>query len=124
MIHFAGLKAVGESVVKPMRYFDNNLIGTINLYEIMAKYNCRKVSPSRFSIDSTFKFLFFHLKLTRAQTGNSNTLFLNISFPFSDRGATITSSFEFLSFILRWSSRHLQQFTDNLKKFLVLRISS
>ena len=45
MIHFAGLKAVGESVAKPRRYFDNNLIGTINLYEVMAKYNCKNVSP-------------------------------------------------------------------------------
>ncbi|MFQ6670127.1 hypothetical protein Gotur_035155 [Gossypium turneri] len=43
VIHFAGLKAVGESVGNPRRYFDNNLIGTINLYEIMAKYNCKKM---------------------------------------------------------------------------------
>ncbi|XP_065858923.1 bifunctional UDP-glucose 4-epimerase and UDP-xylose 4-epimerase 1-like [Euphorbia lathyris] len=43
VIHFAGLKAVGESVVNPRRYFDNNLIGTINLYEIMAKYKCKKM---------------------------------------------------------------------------------
>ncbi|KAM7257619.1 hypothetical protein ACFE04_013360 [Oxalis oulophora] len=43
VIHFAGLKAVGESVVNPRRYFDNNLIATINLYEIMAKYNCKKM---------------------------------------------------------------------------------
>ena len=43
MIHFAGLKAVGESVANPRRYFDNNLIGTINLYEVMAKYECKKV---------------------------------------------------------------------------------
>ncbi|KAK3434421.1 hypothetical protein EUGRSUZ_D01906 [Eucalyptus grandis] len=43
VIHFAGLKAVGESVANPRRYFDNNLIGTINLYEVMAKYNCKKM---------------------------------------------------------------------------------
>jgi len=43
VIHFAGLKAVGESVANPRRYFDNNLVGTINLYEVMAKYNCKKV---------------------------------------------------------------------------------
>ncbi|MBA0593417.1 hypothetical protein Gorai_010361 [Gossypium raimondii] len=43
VIHFAGLKAVAESVGNPRRYFDNNLIGTINLYEVMAKYNCKKV---------------------------------------------------------------------------------
>ncbi|KAK9147799.1 hypothetical protein Scep_006556 [Stephania cephalantha] len=43
VIHFAGLKAVGESVAKPRRYFDNNLVGTINLYETMAKYDCKKI---------------------------------------------------------------------------------
>ncbi|CAI0476388.1 unnamed protein product [Linum tenue] len=43
VIHFAGRKAVGESVEYPRRYFDNNLIGTINLYEVMAKYNCKKM---------------------------------------------------------------------------------
>ncbi|CAA2994995.1 bifunctional UDP-glucose 4-epimerase and UDP-xylose 4-epimerase 1-like [Olea europaea var. sylvestris] len=43
VIHFAGLKAVGESVAYPFRYFDNNLIGSINLYTIMEKYNCKKL---------------------------------------------------------------------------------
>ncbi|CAL9779246.1 unnamed protein product [Musa acuminata subsp. burmannicoides] len=43
VIHFAGLKAVGESVAKPSLYYNNNLIGTINLYEHMAKYGCKKV---------------------------------------------------------------------------------
>lgn len=43
VVHFAGLKAVGESVAKPFRYFDNNLIGTLNLYEIMTKYGCKKM---------------------------------------------------------------------------------
>lgn len=44
VIHFAGLKAVGESVAHPFRYFDNNLIGSLNLYQTMAKHNCKKVS--------------------------------------------------------------------------------
>lgn len=43
VIHFAGRKAVGESVAHPMRYFDNNLLGSINLYKTMAKYNCKKL---------------------------------------------------------------------------------
>lgn len=43
VIHFAGLKAVGESVAHPHRYYDNNLVGTINLYAVMAKYNCKKM---------------------------------------------------------------------------------
>ncbi|KAL6979614.1 UDP-glucose 4-epimerase Uge1 [Sarracenia purpurea var. burkii] len=44
VIHFAGFKAVGESVLYPLRYFENNLIGSINLYQTMAKYNCKKIS--------------------------------------------------------------------------------
>ncbi|MFS7990985.1 putative isomerase [Helianthus anomalus] len=43
VIHFAGLKAVGESMAFPFRYFDNNLIGSITLYQVMAKYNCKKL---------------------------------------------------------------------------------
>ncbi|CAI8595184.1 unnamed protein product [Vicia faba] len=43
VVHFAGLKAVGESVANPRRYFDNNLVGTINLYEVMAKHNCKNM---------------------------------------------------------------------------------
>ncbi|XP_027331962.1 UDP-glucose 4-epimerase GEPI42 [Abrus precatorius] len=43
VIHFAGLKGVGESVAKPRRYFDNNLVGTINLFQVMAKFNCKKI---------------------------------------------------------------------------------
>jgi UDP-glucose 4-epimerase len=37
VIHFAGLKAVGESVEKPLLYFENNVIGTINLCKVMQK---------------------------------------------------------------------------------------
>ncbi|KAG1354576.1 bifunctional UDP-glucose 4-epimerase and UDP-xylose 4-epimerase 1 [Cocos nucifera] len=43
VIHFAGLKAVGESVAKPLMYYNNNLISTINLYELMGKYGCKKM---------------------------------------------------------------------------------
>ena len=35
VIHFAGLKAVGESVLKPLEYYDNNVVGTIRLLEAM-----------------------------------------------------------------------------------------
>lgn len=37
VIHFAGLKAVGESVAQPMRYYDNNVVGSLRLFEAMAK---------------------------------------------------------------------------------------
>ncbi|MCL2635923.1 MAG: UDP-glucose 4-epimerase GalE [Betaproteobacteria bacterium] len=36
VIHFAGLKAVGESVEQPLRYYDNNVIGSLHLFEAMA----------------------------------------------------------------------------------------
>jgi UDP-glucose 4-epimerase len=43
VIHFAGLKAVGESVEQPLKYYDNNINGTIVLLEVMKKYNCKKI---------------------------------------------------------------------------------
>lgn len=43
VIHFAGLKAVGESVTEPLKYFNNNITGTINLLTVMKKYNCKKI---------------------------------------------------------------------------------
>lgn len=39
MIHFAAMKSVGESMQNPMLYYKNNIIGMINLLEIMEKYN-------------------------------------------------------------------------------------
>ena len=43
VIHFAGLKAVGESVKLPLKYYRNNLDSTITLLEVMNKYNCKKL---------------------------------------------------------------------------------
>ena len=43
VIHFAGLKAVGESVEQPLRYYDNNVNGTVQLCEVMAKHNCKSI---------------------------------------------------------------------------------
>ncbi|XP_051129824.1 UDP-glucose 4-epimerase GEPI48-like [Andrographis paniculata] len=43
VIHFAGLKAVGESVQKPLLYYDNNLIGTITLLEVMVAHGCKNL---------------------------------------------------------------------------------
>ena len=42
-IHFAGLKAVGESVRKPLEYYDNNIGGTLALCEVMREYGCKKI---------------------------------------------------------------------------------
>jgi UDP-glucose 4-epimerase len=43
VIHFAGLKAVGESVEKPLLYYNNNLVGTITLLEVMAQHGCKNL---------------------------------------------------------------------------------
>ena len=50
VIHFAALKAVGESVAMPLKYYENNLVGTINLIKIMQKY---KVKNFVFSSSAT-----------------------------------------------------------------------
>ena len=42
VIHFAGLKAVGESVEKPIEYFENNIAGSISLLKAMKKSWCEK----------------------------------------------------------------------------------
>ena len=43
VIHFAGLKAVGESVAEPLRYYDNNVGGTVALLETMAKFGVKSI---------------------------------------------------------------------------------
>ena len=43
VIHFAALKAVGESVEKPIEYYTNNLISTLNLVDVMRKHNVKKL---------------------------------------------------------------------------------
>ncbi|MBE6547044.1 MAG: UDP-glucose 4-epimerase GalE [Ruminococcaceae bacterium] len=42
-IHFAGLKAVGESCAKPLWYYHNNITGTLNLCEVLSKYNAKRI---------------------------------------------------------------------------------
>lgn len=41
VIHFAGLKAVGESVAQPLRYYDNNVSGTVTLLKVMQQAGCK-----------------------------------------------------------------------------------
>ena len=43
VIHFAGLKAVGESVAKPLEYYDNNLVSTLALLEAMRKHSVKQL---------------------------------------------------------------------------------
>ena len=46
VIHFAGYKAVGESVAKPLMYYKNNLNSTITLCEVMSEFGCKKLAFS------------------------------------------------------------------------------
>ena len=43
VIHFAGLKAVGESVKYPLEYWDSNVNGSLTLFKVMDKYDCRTI---------------------------------------------------------------------------------
>ena len=61
VIHFAGLKAVGESVQKPIEYYDNNLYGTLVLLETMKAHNVKKLV---FSSSATVYGTPEHLPLT------------------------------------------------------------
>ncbi|WP_026693125.1 UDP-glucose 4-epimerase GalE [Peribacillus kribbensis] len=67
VMHFAGLKAVGESVAIPLKYYHNNLTGTINLCEVMAKHDVKKLV---FSSSATVY-------------GNTTTVPIDESFPLS-----------------------------------------
>lgn len=64
VIHFAAFKAVGESVSRPLKYYHNNIAGTITLLETMKKYNVKNIvfsssatvygDPASVPIDETF----------------------------------------------------------------------
>jgi len=43
VIHFAGLKAVSESVARPLLYYNNNVSGSVTLFEVMAEFGCKRV---------------------------------------------------------------------------------
>ena len=42
-IHFAGLKVVNDSIYQPLAYYDNNVVGTLHLLEVMQKVNCKNI---------------------------------------------------------------------------------
>ena len=64
VIHFAGLKAVGESVEQPLRYYENNVAGTLNLCRVMGEFGCKNLvfsssatvygDPASVPIDESF----------------------------------------------------------------------
>ncbi len=43
VIHFAGFKAVGESMIKPWEYYENNLMGTLTLTDVMRRHGCKRL---------------------------------------------------------------------------------
>ena len=43
VIHFAGLKAVGESVTQPLSYYENNVLGSVNLFQAMAEHGVKQL---------------------------------------------------------------------------------
>ena len=53
-IHFAGLKAVGESVAKPWEYYNNNITGTLTLVDVMRQHNCKNIIFSDGCSDSEY----------------------------------------------------------------------
>lgn len=58
VIHFAGLKAVGESVAKPWEYYHNNITGTLILLDVMKQYHCKNIIfSSSATVYGTPKFI-------------------------------------------------------------------
>ena len=43
VVHFAGLKAVGESVEQPLKYYNNNVYGSLQLFEVMAEHHVKTI---------------------------------------------------------------------------------
>lgn len=83
VIHFAGLKAVGESCSMPQEYYENNIVGTMNLTKVMEQYNCRDIifSSSATVYDPNQKPPFSELTLTWNTTnpyGTSKFIIENI----------------------------------------------
>ena len=67
VIHFAGLKAVGESMINPLEYYNNNLISTIYLLELMKKYSVNNIV---FSSSATVYGLANYEMLVEENTSN------------------------------------------------------
>lgn len=61
VFHFAGLKAVGESALIPLRYYQNNIVGTVKLCEVMRKHGVKKlVFSSSATVYGTSEKIPFH----------------------------------------------------------------
>lgn len=69
VIHFAAMKAVGESMEYPLLYYKNNLVGMLNLLEVMEQYDCYQLV---FSSSCTIYGEPFELPITETHTTGRN----------------------------------------------------
>ena len=67
VIHFAGLKAVGESVVKPIEYYENNIAGTLNLCDAMRNHGVKNISSVLLQLYTEIRHLSRSLKNARKE---------------------------------------------------------
>ena len=70
VIHFAGLKAVGESVEKPLLYYQNNLLSSLTLLKVMKEFDCRNIV---FSSSATVYGIPEHVPLVETDPVNHAT---------------------------------------------------
>lgn len=90
VIHFAAMKAVGESMQFPLLYYKNNLIGTINLLEVMKSHNCHQLV---FSSSCTVYGNPEHLPITEGHpTGNVTNVYGRTKFFIEEMLKDITSA--------------------------------
>ncbi len=102
VIHFAGLKAVGDSVKNPLQYWEVNVSGSINLFKIMNSYDCKTIV---FSSSATI-YGIKHQKLFHEDTE------INPSNPYGETKATIERILKTLyqSDIENWNVANLRYF--------------
>ena len=63
VIHFAAFKHVGESQKKGLEYYENNLVGSINLMKVMRKHSCKRLSKLLlFFLDFSLFFFVYSLR--------------------------------------------------------------
>lgn len=71
VIHFAGLKAVGESVAKPLEYYHNNITGTLVMLEVMKEFGCKNIIFSSSATVYGLPQVFFSGKLLKHSDVNA-----------------------------------------------------
>ena len=57
VIHFAGLKAVGESVAKPLEYYMNNISGSLTLFDVMRNHGVKNIAMNGFNFGHSLRII-------------------------------------------------------------------